>query len=93
MIRYFYLKSLKGKIVLSKNIKRKKTPEKQATENRFGWPFNSELGSKKASGWSSPKGFKNCFQDAPINYRQTMPDDKFTLVKVNITRSRNHDCK
>ena len=46
---------------------------------------------KNSSGWSSPKGSKNCFRNAPINYWQTMPDDRCTLVKMNITRSRNHD--
>ena len=45
----------------------------------------AELVSKNASGWSSPKGFKNCFRNAPMNYGQTMPDDRFTLVKMNIT--------
>ena len=69
----------------------KKNREKRATENRVGW--NSELGSRNASGWSSPKAFKNCLRNAPINYRQTMPEDRFTLVKMNITRSRNHDYK
>ena len=53
----------------------------------------AELVSKNASGWSSPKGFKNCFRNAPIDYRQTMQDDRFTLVKMNITTSRNHDYK
>ena len=77
----------------SKNIKTKKNPEKRATENRVGRPFNSELGSKNASLWSSAKGFKNCFRNAPINYRQTMPEDRFTSVKMNITRSRNHGYK
>ena len=86
--RYCYLKSLKGEIV---SYIKKKSPEKQATENHVGWPFNSELGSKNARSWSSPKGFKNCFWNAPINYRQTMPDDRFTLVKMNITRSWIHD--
>ena len=56
-------------------------------------PFNSELGSKNASGWSSSKGVKNCFKNAPLNYRQTWSDDRFILVKMNITRSRNHDYK
>ena len=76
---------LKGRNCPSKYIKRKKNPEKRATEYRVGWPFNSALGSKNASSWSSPKGFKNCFLNDPINYRQTMPDDRFTLVKMNIT--------
>ena len=53
----------------------------------------SEPGSKNASDWSSPKGFKSCFQNAAINYRQTRSDDRFTLVKMNITKSRNHDYK
>ena len=56
-------------------------------------PFNSELESKNASRWSSPKGFNNCFRNDLINYRQTMSDNRFTLVKMNITRSRNHDYK
>ena len=87
--RYCYLKSQKGEIVCRKIwIKRKKILEKRVTENRVGWPFNSELGSKNASLWSSAKGLKNCFRNAPINYRQTMPDDRFTSVKMNITRSR-----
>ena len=74
--------------------KRKKNPETRATERESRRvTINSELGSKNASGWSSPKGFKNCFRNAPINYRQTMPDDRFTLVITNITRSRNHDYK
>ena len=55
--------------------------------------LNSGHGSKNASGWSSPKGFKSCFGNAPINYRQTRSDDRFTLVKMNITGSRNHDYK
>ena len=90
--RYCYLKSQKGEIVCRK-IWKEKTQLKKATENRVGWPFNSELGSKNASRWSSAKGFKNCFRNAPINYRQTMPDDRFTSVKMNITRSRNHGYK
>ena len=53
--------------------------------------LNSEV--KNASGSSSPKGFKNCFRNAPINYQQTMPVDRFTLVKINIIRSGNHDYK
>ena len=32
-------------------------------------------------------------RNAPINYRQPMPDDRFTLVKMNITRSRIYDYK
>ena len=46
----------------------------------------SELGSNNASGWSSPKGFKSCFRNAPINYRQSRSDDRFTLVKMNLTK-------
>ena len=42
---------------------------------------------------SSSKGFKSCFGNALINYRQTRSDDRFTLVKMNITRSRNVDYK
>ena len=48
---------------------------------------------KNASGWSSQKGFKNCFRNTPINYRQIMPDNRLTFVKMNITRSLKHDHK
>ena len=73
---------------------KEKNPENQATEDHVGWSFlNSGLGSENASGWSSPKGFKSCFGNALINYRQTRSDDRFTLVKMNITRSRNLDYK
>ena len=56
---------LKRRNCQSKNIKRKKSPKKQATENRARRPFNSELGSKNAPGWSSPKGLKKLFSKCP----------------------------
>ena len=32
---------------------------------------------------SSPKGSKNCFRNTPINYRQTMSDDRINLIKMS----------
>ena len=86
-----YVKSQKGEIFRRKIYKEKKILKNEQLRIASGDHIN--LGSKNASVWSSPKGFKNCFRNAPINYRQTMPDDRCTLVKMSITRSRNHDYK
>ena len=55
-------KKLKRRNFTSKNIKeRKNVKNEQLRIASDDVPLNSELGSKNASGWSSPKGFKNCF--------------------------------
>ena len=63
--------------------KKKKKLKNEKLRIASGDLFNSELESKNAS-----KKLQELF--APINYRQTMPDDRFTLAKMNITRSQNY---
>ena len=39
------------------------------------------------------KASRTVFEMPQLNYRQTVSVDRFTLEKINIARSRNHDYK
>ena len=52
--------------------------------------LNSEV--KMLPAGQVQKASRTVFEIAhAINYRQTMPEDRFTLAKMNVTRSWNHD--